>query len=377
YLFGLGVALCGAAAWLAAERQAAWLRLLGASLVATACFFSHIAAFGVYALVILGLELGPALRQWRAAEWRALSRRAALASGQFAIPLAIVIGWWQPAGQGHVRYGAPWRKADLLFTVFDNYNRPFDVVCFALLLALLGVLAWQKRLRIAPRLVPSLALVAASYLLLPSQMMTGSGVDRRIAVALFVLLVAAAAPRLANRRTARLVGGAVAIVLVARLAAIETVWLAADHAYRADLAAIDELPRGARLAVAYPANAVNVSAIPELHMPTLAVWRRGAFVPTLFAFPAQQPIAVRAPWDRAAASVPPELLWSAFVAGNRAARAQAWPALAGWDAVAFVDRQAIRVPPQPCLQPLLPQPRFQTHLLQIYLLKHGPDCPPP
>src|SRR5438105_498460 len=52
YLFGLGAALCGLALWLALERRDAWSRLVAAALVALLCFFSHIAAFGVYALMI-------------------------------------------------------------------------------------------------------------------------------------------------------------------------------------------------------------------------------------------------------------------------------------------------------------------------------------
>jgi hypothetical protein len=287
-----------------------------------------------------------------------------------------VIAWWRPEGQaqGRVSYGAFWRKADLLFTVFDNYNRAFDIACFALLLVLLGGLAWRRRLCLAPRLAPALALVLAAYLALPSQIMTGSGADRRMTVALFLVLAAAAAPRFASRRAALLIGGAATIVLLARLAAIEFVWRAADRAYRADIAAIDELPRGVRLAVAYPADAVNVSAIPELHVPTLAVWRRGAFVPTLFAYPAQQPIAVRPPYDRDAAAAEPALLWSAFVDGDRAAAASAWHALAGWDAVAFVARQPIHLRRQRCLEPLMPP---QPPTFQIFLLRHDGDCRSP
>jgi hypothetical protein len=370
YLFGLGVALCSAALWLAAERTRWWLRLLASSLAAVLCFFSHIAAFGVYGLMILGLEAGPAWRELRHRDWRAVLRRVLLAAAQFALPAVLVA--WRPEAQGHIEFGHVWRKADLLFTVFDNYNRPFDVACFALLLALLGGLARRRRLNIAPRLAPALALVAAAYLLLPSQMMTGSGVDRRIAVAVFVVLIAAAAPRFASRRTARLLGGAAAVVLLARLVAIEAVWIAADRAYRADLAAIDMLPRGAKLAVAYPPNAVNVSAIPDLHVPTLAEWRRGAFVPTLFAYPTQQPIALRPLYGRAAAAIAAAPLWAAFVAANPAARAPAWRALAGWDAVAFVDGRPFTLPPNPCLTPLLPRPTFW-----IVLVRHGRGCPPP
>jgi hypothetical protein len=364
YLFGVGLALCGAALWLALERARLWLRLLASALVAALCFFSHIAAFGLYALIILGIEAGPAFVQWRVRHWTALARRAAIAATQFLIPAALVIGAWHAAAGGGISYAGFWRKADLLFTVFDNYSRPFDIACFALLLFLLGGLAWRRRLRLAPRLAPVVAGIGAAYLLLPSQIFTGSGADHRIPLALFLLLVTAAAPRFANRKAALLVMAAVAAVIVGRLAVIEAVWRQADRIYAADIAGLDALPIGSKLAVGYPAAAINATAIPELHLPVLAVARRAAFVPTLFAAAAQQPIALRPPYDRLAAAAPPGLLWAAFADGSGAARAQLAGVLAEYDAIVFVDRQPFQLPPHSCLAPLLVRPTFQLFALQ-------------
>src|SRR5229473_3309321 len=223
YLFGLGVALCGLALWLALERARAWLRLLAAAQVAILCFFSHIAAFGLYALIIAGVEARPALAEWHGRQWRALGGRIALFAGQFMLPAAVALGSWHGISGGGISYAAWGRKADLLFSVFDTYSRPFDIACFAMLLIFLGGLAGRRRLHLAPRLVPAIALVFAAYLLLPSQLLSGSGADHRIPVALFVLLAAAAAPRFPSRRAALMVCGMAAAVLLARLAVIEAV----------------------------------------------------------------------------------------------------------------------------------------------------------
>src|SRR5436305_1085236 len=77
YLFGLGVALCGAALWLRMERARASLRVIVSALVALLCFFSHLAAFGLYALIILGIEVQPAIAELRNRRWSALARRMA------------------------------------------------------------------------------------------------------------------------------------------------------------------------------------------------------------------------------------------------------------------------------------------------------------
>ena len=87
-----------------------------------------------------------------------------------------------------VSYAGIWRKVDLLFNVFDNYNRAFDVTCFVSFLGLFGGLVWNQRLRLdAPRLGCACGIVFAAYLLLPSQMYGGSGADRRLPIALFLL----------------------------------------------------------------------------------------------------------------------------------------------------------------------------------------------
>src|SRR4029077_17543117 len=128
YLFGLGIALCGAALWLQFETARAWVRVAASSVVAMLVFFSHIAAFGVYALIVLGLEATPVVNELRARAWAALCRRAALDAAQFVMPGALIASWWHATEDG-ASYGKIWRKADLLFSVFDNYSRPFDIAC--------------------------------------------------------------------------------------------------------------------------------------------------------------------------------------------------------------------------------------------------------
>src|SRR5260370_34892664 len=163
-----------------------------------------------------GVEAGPALAEGNGRRWRGLGGRIALFAGQFMLPTVVILGSWHAVSGGDISYAGWWRKADLLFSVFDNYSRPFDAACFALLLILFGSLAWRRRLHLAPRLIPAIALVFAAYLLLPSQLLSGSGADHRIPVALFVLLAAAAAPRFPSRRAALMVCGMAAAGRLAR-----------------------------------------------------------------------------------------------------------------------------------------------------------------
>ena len=369
YLLGVGIALCGAALWLALERHRVSLRIFASSLVALACFFSHIAAFGVYALTVIGMEAPLALGEFGRRRWQALSRRCLIAGAQFVVPAALFLGWRQHAFDGTVSHAGFWRKPDLLFNVLDNYNRSFDIACFALFVVLIGGLAVTGRLGLAPRLAWAMGLLFVLYLALPSQLYGGSGADHRLPVVLFLLLIAGSAPRFPSRTAAIAVATAAAVMLSARMAVIEGVWRRADQVYAADLAGLDKLPKGARLAVAYSPDAIHVVRTPEVHLPAMAVVRRDAFVPTLFAIPGQQPISLRPAYAALKEEAEPQQLWNALVAADDARRERLAPALKQFDAVALIGRRPFGVEPNRCLRPMLERPTFK-----ILALVHDPDC---
>jgi hypothetical protein len=369
YLFGVGLALCGAASWLALEGKRLWLRIPSSSVAALACYFSHIAAFGFYALVILGIEVEPAAAELRARRWPALGRRFLVAGAQFVVPVALLFGGSRQAGPAAINYGAIWRKADLLFSVVDNYDRMFDIACFGLFLGLVGVLAWARRLGLSRRLAWAAGIVFVTYLLLPSQIYGGSGTDHRLPTALFLLFIAASAPQFPNRRVAAAVGVSAALLLVIRLGVIERVWREADRVYSADLVGINELPRGATLAIAHPASLFHVSAVPEVHLAALAVSRREAFVPSLFAIPGQQPIALKPGFAELVAATQPQRLWRALIASHEPGHAGLPTSLEHYDFVVLTDRRPIQIPSNRCLTPFFTRPTFQ-----IFTIVHNRDC---
>jgi hypothetical protein len=369
YLFGIGAALCGIALWLAVEKKGWRIRVFASSLLALACYFSHIAALGFYTLVILGLEGAPVAAELRLRDWRALGRRIAIAGSQFVVPVLLLISSGQGAAQGPISYASFLRKADLLFSVFDNYDRVFDITCFALFIGLILWLAVTGRLRMHPRLAGAAAIVFTVYLLLPSQMFGGSAADHRLPAALFLLLIASSVPRFPSRRLPTTVGILAAAMFFIRLAMIERIWLQADRLYSADFSGIDMLRPGAKLAVAYPPSAVNFAPIPEIHFAALAVARREVFVPTLFALPTQQPVALRPPYVALAKATQPEPLWSAFAGDNSSELASLPAAFWQYDFIAFTDNRSVHVFPHPCLEAVFLQPTFQ-----IFAVMHTPGC---
>ena len=368
YLFGIGVALGGMALWLALEPRRSWVRVLASSIVAFLCYFSHIAALGFYALVILGIEAGPAITELRARQWAVLGRRIGVAGMQFILPAVLFLSYWHGTATD-VSYADFWRKADLVFSVFDNYDRVFDVACFALFLSLLGWLIWTRRLALVPRLGWAICVVFTSYILMPSQMYGGSGVDHRLPIAWFLLLIASSAPRFPSRRVATAVAIVAGSMLVIRLVVIERVWRQANEIYSVDLIGIDALPRGIKLAVAIPPDGIHLVSVPEVHLPALAISRREAFVPTLFAYPGQQPIVLQPSYAALADAVPPQLFWTGLTGGDTAEIARLLPLLQQYDYVVLTGGGPVEVPLNRCLAKFYRQPSFQ-----IFAVLHDPGC---
>jgi hypothetical protein len=368
FLAGVGLALLAAALWAALEKRPAW-RAVTAVPAALLVFFCHIEAYGLLVLILFGIELVPAWTELRQTRWRDLFGRTVAFVLPCILPAVIFLAGWQPS-VGGVDYAHIWRKADLLFTVFDDYNRPFDILCFVVFLALFIWGFARGALGFAPRLKIPMLLTTLAYLTVPTTLYTGSAADRRVPVMLALLLIAGTAPRLWPPRRAVLIGASVAALLLVRWGVVEAAWLHADRVYRADLQVLSQLPEGARLAVAAPGDAIGVTAAPELHLPTLAVVLRHAFVPTVFAYPTQQPMILSGEAAALAARTEPAALWDSLMTGNRAA---ARAMLDGYGFVLMTDRYPVRPPATACLAFMAGSDRFRLYRID----RTAPGCAGP
>jgi hypothetical protein len=363
YLFGLGLGLLALAAWIALAGRPPLLRLLLGTIFAFAVFFAHLLAFGLYGVMVVGYEAGLARR--RGAGRRGAPWGLALAVLALLPALAVLVLATPGSAGGSVGFGQPWRKLDLLFSVFDNYNRTFDVVCFVIFVLMLSLAFWRRWVRLAPSLAAPLVLLAAAYLAMPSRLATAYGADHRIPLLLGLLLVAGSrwtAPALGAQR---LFFGAALVLFLVRMGIVTASWQASDRVYAGLLPAFDRLPVGSRLAVAYPPEALNSEATPLAHLPTLAIVRRDAFVPTLFAYATQQPVALRPDYRALADRLPPERLWQALVTGTPPLDTNERAALAAYDHIVFVGRRSFDVTVAPSMSPVFVAPRFALFALAL------------
>ncbi len=356
FLFGSGLALLAFAGWIALGRRHWLLRLVLGTVFALAIYLSHLLAFGMYAVMIAAYEFGQIwLQRKRVA---AALRDLVIGGAPFLPALALMM---QNSSTGRIIFASPLRKLDLLFSVFDNYSRPFDVVCFVLIVLAVGFAYWRRWVRLAPEIVlPVLGLVAV-YIAMPTQLFTAAGVDRRIPMMIFLLLIGGSTWQArAARIEPRFMAG-VALLFAVRLAVIAAIWFQAGRLYAQLLPGLDRLPQGSCVAVSFGKDSIQVAKAPLTHFPALAVMRREALVPTIFHYPMQQPIALQQDADHLADLLSPDLLWYQYVADSTPLTQEAMAALQRCGHVVFVDPYPFTLKNTAGLTPEFVTPRFKLY----------------
>jgi hypothetical protein len=355
YLFGVGLGLFALALWIALANRPL-IRIAAGTALALCLFFAHLLAFGLYGILVLGYEAGVIIHK-RPPVVRALGALI-FAAAPFLPAMAIYL-LLTPAGEsGHIAYSHIARKLDLLFTVFDNYSTPFDIACFAAAALAIAFAFWRRWITLHPDIAIPLGLLFLTYLAMPTQLATASGADHRIPVVLGLVLLAGSRWTAPDVRIARAFAGAALLLFLVRMGVVAAEWRLSDRTYAELLPVLDAIPAGSRVAVANPSDAIKWAPAPLYHFPTLAVVRRDAFVPTLFAYPTQQPIALRAPYGELAEELVPDRLWSALVERTATLDSAENAALAKYDFVLLEGRKPFEMPVSAVLSPLVTTPRL-------------------
>ncbi len=361
YLFGVGLALVAFALWISLSERSATARLAISAAAALALFFVHLMACVIYAVLVAGYELGVLWRR-RPILWGHMVARMVIAAAPFLPPLALLFFTGEGTGLGAIHFGRIDRKLDLLFSVFDNYDRVFDVGCFVVLVLAAGLAFSRRRLRVIPALLPPLGLLAVVYIATPSQLMTASAVDHRLPLVIGLVLSAATiGPRMSSGGL-RLAALACLALFLARTAEVWVHWERADAVYARLLPILDQVPEGGRLAVGYSGDAVNSTAVPTAHLPVLPIVGRDAFVSTLFAYRGQQPVALTPEAERLASVAEPGAVWQALMGAGGSTNPSF--ILQEFDAVLPLDRRPFAMRPTPGLTPVAVEPDFALYRVE-------------
>ncbi|WP_316181171.1 MULTISPECIES: hypothetical protein [unclassified Bradyrhizobium] len=349
FQLSLGLALGGAAGWVALRRRG-WLPAIAwGAIAAAAAFLCHI--FGLLFFAVL-IGAGEADRLWRLRRSPGLARELVVVACALGITLspAVLLYGLCPLGEGGLQLGA-WIGPPKLWRIMTPFLTTSAELTVITTVAVLSVLILVRRqIVVAPGIPLALAALFVAFVAAPWSALGGTFIDMRFAAMCGLLLFAGLQPVVSGRKAA-LVGIVLAGLTLIRTADIASAWI--DH--RVDLAelraAIAHVQPGARVIAAHgheqPVSSRRERILPgfryvDSHMAALLVIERRAFWPLMFAHPSQQPVAVRPSFARLAQPLAEPAAWRWLQPDTPSADVlQLARYLAGWrshfDAVLLLD----------------------------------------
>lgn len=332
YALSVALALLAFALWIS-MRERPWIAQVALlAPAATLVWLAHAMGWGVLVLLVSGFELE---RLWRRRSAPALGD-AMLRGLALAPPLVLTLAWRGDGGGPLYAYGSDLlvRKAMNWLVTLRGEAKWIDLGTPALLAVMLAALVWRRALRPDPRLAAGAALLALACCLMPTTVFASWGADERLAPA--AMIAGLVSLRWTGTRRAALALVLLCLALFGlRTALIARDWRRLDAAYASHLAALDRVPRGARIHALVLQDACRSpwASTAYNHLPSLAIARRDALVNAQWRLPGAALLSVGYPVAAHLAADPSQLVpaFACSGADDRALRARlADPGLAGW-----------------------------------------------
>jgi hypothetical protein len=278
-----------------------WLRNAAGTLFATAIFFCHLVAFGLFAVAIAACELFRAATKIRTEKAKVVWDLFAGAS-IFVVP--IVLYFLSPttgAGRFRIKHADPWLlwKCKALYRSLMSSDVFLDAVLLAVAVLFVGALLAFGKARIARRVAMVPVFLLAAFFALPVAVNDLWYLDFRVPIVILFVALPAIEVTFRNTKVEKAVIVALALLLLVRAAVFAVDWKGYDKTLQEFTAAFEGLPRNAVLFVG------NEGSNPDPYDLDLAVWHpplvcvaslatlnRMVFVPETFAGPSEQPIIV-------------------------------------------------------------------------------------
>ena len=264
WCLALALALLAFALWVALEgRRRRWMLFVPAGVLVWLC---HVSGWGVLGVLVFGYE-------WH----RRRDRSAFVAPWPLYPPFLLLLASGARGGldwgSDVIRY-----KTGIWLKALRDQSMQLDLLTLAVLVAAIAI-ALRAR-RIDGRLGWAALILAALTLVMPRHLGGGDFADwRLIAVALMMGCLAI------DWRAPRWILAAAAALFIVRIGVTSAAWHEQSRELEQALAALDRIPRGARVAGAVAISTSRWGIEPLEHAPSYATVRRDALVNTHFAIP--------------------------------------------------------------------------------------------
>jgi len=283
YWLGVALVFHVAASWLSVREKSAPIRVAFALVAGVLVWLCHTSAWGILGVLIAAIEFDQRVN-WRRFIWTMVP---------WASPLIPMIVWRNTKGGGALFDRWLWKeKLSGVVNLLRAEWQIFDIASVVLLLALLVWLCFSRRVMRDRALLLCAGALFGLSILLPSTVLSSYFADVRLYAP--ALMIAFLGIRAVPERFVR----PFIILAIAwfglRIAETSIGWSQRGAEMEADLAALDQVPMGARIAVLGHSSECGVWPLGgRSHAASLAIARRNAFVNTQWDIPGQhlmQPI---------------------------------------------------------------------------------------
>jgi hypothetical protein len=295
FALSMALALLALALWLRLGRQERWLLRIGLFIpISVLLWICHAFGWGTLGVLAFSAELVRRFDQSRnllLAGWRTGLHCLALAP-----PIALMLAWRSNAG-GETFDWFNWEaKFNWAQMALRDRWAWLDHGSLILVLALLVTVLFTRRLAFSRNLVASALFLLAVYLVLPRVVFGSAYADMRLAPYIFAVAVIAIRVPEGHLKLSRMLALAGIAFFAARTVGTATSFYLYDARFDRELAALDHLPRGARVVSFIGQPCREPWAVSRLHhLPALATLRRNAFTNDQWTMAGAQLLAVRYP----------------------------------------------------------------------------------
>lgn len=289
YVFGLGVALWGIAAWIRLREAPAPRRALVSTAFIAVLFLSHLYALGIYGLVLLCYE------GWRAAAQRVRPPLSDLLA--FALPFLPALPLLALTPTAHYAGAIRWDLATKLTGLAElvvEFHPRLDLALGFAIAALLLCAWWTRRVRLHPAGAVFAAATGLLFIAMPTSIFGSWGADVRLPISAMLVLVGFLDWRLPGAAARRGFLAAIVALSLFRIGLVDSAWTHFDASILAMRAAFSEIVPGSKILLAMADDHHTPFAMQKItQAPVLAMMDRSSFVPIAYTHPAMQILRVQ------------------------------------------------------------------------------------
>lgn len=306
YSFQFGFVNHALATALALNGFALWLRLgrtgrvrLRAALfvpIAVLIWLAHLVGWAILLVLVFGAELARARTSGK--RWLMAPLTAALACLPLALPLALLLIWRsRDSGGVTFRFFDMRLKLGWIGMILRERWRAFDIASVAVIAIILFRAARDPRTERSDLVFVPCLLLLAVFIFLPFMLIGSAYADMRVApfLVMAALLAVGASEAMSMRERVVIAAIGLAFFVVRIGGTTANYWLLSQQ-WNRHLAALDHIPRGARVISFVGVNCADPWAHPrDHHLPAFAIARRASFANDQWRLGGSTPITVIEP----------------------------------------------------------------------------------